>query len=64
MKYGVIAEFKNEGPLLMECTPMTESEASDRASKLMLDSRVIRVAVVSLQYRWGNETLAPSDQDS
>lgn len=54
--YGVIVEFINQGPILMETEgPFSSREAAeDRVSKM---SRVLRYAVVRLDYVAGNELL-------
>jgi hypothetical protein len=60
--YGVIAEWKNEAPIVMENKPMTYTEAYDRMSKLCESNRIIRVAIFSFHYTAGNETLIAKNE--
>jgi hypothetical protein len=57
MKYALIAEWKDEGPLVLEGEPLTHEQAIERMRVLRLDLRVIRVAVGSLAYDSGNPAL-------
>jgi hypothetical protein len=57
--YGVVVEWHNQGPILMEAEgPRTSYDAaSDHMSRLIGAPRVTRVAVVRLEYVGGNELL-------
>ncbi len=55
--FGVIMEYKLEGPLIMEGKPMTESDARNRMMHLNAQPNVIRVAMFSMKLSDGNETL-------
>ena len=58
--YAVVAEFKGEGPLLMETLGQASSHeaALHRMRALMAEPRVIRAAVVRLEpTKDGNELL-------
>ena len=58
--YAVVAEFKGEGPLLMETVGSATSHdaALQRMRALMAEHRVIRAAVVRLEpTKDGNELL-------
>lgn len=60
--YGIIVEWKNEGPLIMEGKPMNYVNAHDRLDSLVCDPRVIRVAIFHTHYVTGNETLIEGDK--
>lgn len=49
--YAVVAEFKGEGPLLMEAVGRSTSyeSARERSRSMTSDPRVIRVAIVRLE---------------
>lgn len=57
--FAVVAEFKNQGPILMETEgPMTSrSLAYDRMDNLLRGTNVLRAAVVRITYSGGNELL-------
>lgn len=55
--YGVIVEWKQEGPLIMEGKPMTCAEADFRMRELASMPTVIRTATFKIAYHFGNETL-------
>jgi hypothetical protein len=57
--YGIICEWKNEGPLIMEGKPMTYEETYKRMEMALKESRIIRAAIFSMDYESGNETLLP-----
>lgn len=58
--YGLIVEWKSEGPLIMEGKPMTYEHAFEKARKLQDTPHVIRIAVFKMQGDvWGNDTLIP-----
>jgi len=58
--YGVICEWKSEGPLIMECNPMTYNDARELANEIEMNPRCIRVAVFSMHGGYfGNESLIP-----
>ncbi len=61
MKYGIIVEFKNQGPILMESEKMDYSAVVNQMDSLLCSSRVIRVCMVSLSYESGNESLIKGD---
>ncbi len=60
--YGVICEWKTEGPLIMEGEPSTYSDAFDRARKMAENPHCIRVAVFSMRVEWGNGTIIPKPE--
>jgi hypothetical protein len=62
--FCVIAEWKNEGPTVCECKPMSLDDAMEMARKFQNYSNVIRVAVVSFFHEWGNEALAPKKEEA
>lgn len=59
--YGVICEWKLEGPLVMEGSLATYDEAVKRMQSLSAQNSAIRVAVFRAVYRQGNETLLPKE---
>lgn len=59
--YGLIVEYKTEGPIIMELKPMTSDEAYNRMAKFEADSRVIRVAVFKMVHHTGHEALIPKE---
>lgn len=61
--YGVIVEWKDEGPLVMESQLMTYDEAYNRKATFVDDKRVIRVAMFKAIHISGNETLLPKEND-
>lgn len=61
--YGVIAEFKAEGPLIMESYPMNYDDACKRMKALSADPNVIRVAVFKAAWVIGNQTLIPKESE-
>lgn len=59
--YGLIVEWKSEGPLIMEGKPMAHNEARQMAQRFEDNPRVIRVAIFKMQGGyWGNDTLIPN----
>lgn len=60
--FGVIVEFKDEGPLIMEGKLSTYDEDSARLTKFTEQNRVIRGAVFLAQFASGNESLIPEDK--
>jgi hypothetical protein len=57
--YGVIAEFKDEGPIIMEGYPVDYDTAAERMNSLKQQANVIRVAMFRADYVSGNPTLLP-----
>lgn len=58
--YGLIVEWKSEGPLIIEGKPMTYHKAREKAQKFEDNPKVIRVAVFEIKGGyWGNDTLIP-----
>lgn len=57
--FGVIAEFKNQGPILMEKEgPHTSHDAAyDHMRSLLAQNNVLRACVVRLTYEGGNQLL-------
>lgn len=57
--FAVVAEFKNQAPILMEMEGEQTSlqSARDRASDLSKSSNVLRTCVVRLEYESGNALL-------
>ncbi|HEX3747642.1 MAG TPA: hypothetical protein VHW09_27090 [Bryobacteraceae bacterium] len=60
-KYGVMAEWKEEGPLVMEGPLLTLDAARARMGDLAGRSNVIRVAMFKVIYEGGNNTLIPQE---
>lgn len=61
--YGVIVEWKNEEPLIMEGNPMNYEQASKRMTQFLESHRVIRVAMFEMVYSIGNKSLIPTEKD-
>lgn len=57
--YGLIIEWKQEGPLIMEARPMTLAQAHEKMREICNAPQVIRAAMFSMAYETGNETLIP-----
>lgn len=59
--YAVIAEYKNQGPILLETESkgFSRDEAIKRMDLVTRQETCIRAAVVQLVYEVGNEALAP-----
>lgn len=55
--YGLIIEYKNEGPLIMEGKPMDYEVVYERMRVAMQASNVIRVAIFKAVYETGNERI-------
>lgn len=57
--FAVVAEFKNQGPILMEMEgPQTSRDKADARMRSLLSSpNVLRAAMVRLTYEGGNELL-------
>lgn len=57
--FAVIAEFKDQGPILMECEGQRSSRdaAFDHMSRLLSQKDTLRACVVRLEYKGGNELL-------
>lgn len=62
--YGIILEWKDEQPLVMEGAPMTYEQAYNRMKQAVGDSRVIRAAMFRMTCVSGNETLLPKENDN
>lgn len=60
--YGVIAEFKDEGPIIMEGYPADYDTAAERMNSLKQQANVIRVAIFRAEYVSGNQTLLPKSE--
>jgi hypothetical protein len=60
--YGVMAEWKDEGPLVMESYLLTYDKAYERMQSLLKEQRIIRVAMFEAVYAYGNKTLIPEKQ--
>lgn len=60
--YGLIVEWKNEAPSIMEGKPLNYYEAQRKMQELADNNRVIRVAVFKILYETGNEALIPGDK--
>lgn len=59
--YGIICEFKDEAPIILECKPMTSEEAYQAKQRFLVDQRIIRVAIFIMTYVSGNQTLIPTE---
>lgn len=57
--YGVIVEWKTEGPIIMEGEPATFDEASARMKQLENNYRVIRVAIFRAEFADGHKGMLP-----
>lgn len=59
--YAVLAERRQEGPILWETTGPNSGEDGVGATytRFLADPDVVRVAVVKLEYAYGNELLLP-----
>lgn len=57
--YAVIAEFKNDGPLIMETAGAACSRdgAMERMEAMLSRQNCIRAAVVRIEYAFGNELI-------
>lgn len=57
--FGVIVEFKNQAPILMECEgPKSSRDAAhEHMISLLGSQRTVRACVVRLVYEGGNELL-------
>lgn len=65
-KYGLIAEFVAQGPILMECEDMSYEAVHKQFTRMEGSPRVIRLCIVSLNYVCGNASLCPpvpADED-
>jgi hypothetical protein len=60
--YGVIAEWKEEGPLVMEGALSTYDQAHARMRHLGQRPNVIRVAMFKAVYEYGNTALIPEEK--
>ena len=63
-KYGVIAEWRDEAPLVMETIPLDYFKARARAEDFLKSPRVIRVAVFEMRHAWGNKTMLPETENT
>lgn len=61
--YGVIAEWKDEAPIIMECYPMTHDDAHQRMMRLKNESNIIRVAMFQMIFSDGNRSLVPEETE-
>lgn len=61
--FGVIAEFKEEQPIVMEAPLVDYEAATVRMHNLAARSDVIRVAVFKAVYAIGNNTLLPKESE-
>ncbi len=59
--YGIIVEWKDECPLIMEGYLASHDDAYRRMKDCMADTRVIRVAMFKAVYEAGNKTLLPKE---
>lgn len=59
--YGVIVEWKEEGPLVMEGHLATYDKAHARMRDIAKQPSVIRVAMFKAVYETGNNTLIPEE---
>jgi hypothetical protein len=59
--FGVIAEWKKEGALILEGKPMNYCDAYQRMEDLSKCPDVIRVAMFTAVYSRGNETFFERD---
>lgn len=57
--YGLIIEWKDEGPLIMESKLMTFAEASNAMKSQIGFHRVIRICIFRAECRRGHEGLLP-----
>lgn len=55
--YGVIAEFKDDGALIMEGPASTRNKAYERMALLRSSPNTIRVSIFKMQYETGHPDL-------
>ncbi len=57
--FAVIVEFKDQGPILMECEGPSSSRdaAYDHMNMLLSRQNTLRACIVRLEYERGNELL-------
>lgn len=60
--YGVIVEWKQEQPLIMESRLLNYEEASEKMVAFCARPEVIRVAIFKASYETGNETILPKQE--
>lgn len=60
-RFAVIAEFVEQGPILMESEDLSYAAAYRRAEDLKARGGVIRVCMVRLTYEGGNAALCPPE---
>ena len=58
-KYGLMVEFKNQAPILMEGEKQDYRSVTDAGQRIDKNPRVIRWCIVRLEYVAGNEDLCP-----
>ena len=63
-RYGVIAEFKTERPLIMESYLLNYEDARKRMMALAGDPKVVRVAVFVAEIVQGNASLMPTPEQT
>lgn len=57
--FGIIAEFKEQAPILMESERQDYSSVMEQYNRLRRQANIIRLCVVNLKYHLGNESLCP-----
>lgn len=57
--FGIIVEWKNQAPLIMEGEPMDYEQASSRMKHFVNDPKVVRVAIFRAIFADGNKTILP-----
>lgn len=62
--YGIIVEWKDEGPLIMEGYLASYDDAFKRMKTCSSDNRVIRVAMFKAVYESGNQLLLPKESNN
>jgi hypothetical protein len=59
--YGVIVEWKEEGPIVKESELITREKIRERSQALAMRPDVIRVAIFRAIFVDGNKSLIPED---
>lgn len=62
--YGIMLEWKSEGPRIMETSPLTLEEALKIKRVAVQRPEVIRAAVFKAVHESGNETLLPKEESN
>lgn len=61
--YGIVTEWKDDAPIVMEGGLMTREAAYQRMNDFKKRADVIRVAMFKAIYETGNKTLIPQESE-